>query len=222
MTQRQLPLPLETAPAAYERADFLVGASNAAALEEIDRWPDWPNRMLFLSGPEGSGKTHLGQIWRRMSGAGQARGSALTVEAVPGLLAPGALLVDAADEITDEPALFHLINHARECGASLLLLSRKPPEQFGASRPDLASRLCAMARASLLPPDDELLACLLAKRLSDRQLGPVPAEVVRYMVERIERSHEAVERAARALDEESLGRPKGLSIAAARAALARL
>jgi chromosomal replication initiation ATPase DnaA len=131
-------------------------------------------------------------------------------------------LLDKADEIRDEPALFHLINLAREAGTFVLLLSRTPPEEMDIDRPDLASRLGGLARVALAPPDEAMLADLLVKRLSDRQLSPVPDEVIAYVIPRIGRSHAAVERAARALDEESLGRPGGLTLKAARAAMARL
>jgi chromosomal replication initiation ATPase DnaA len=49
---RQLTLDLEHAES-YARDDFLGGPSNAAALTLIDSWPDWPNRVVALIGPEG-------------------------------------------------------------------------------------------------------------------------------------------------------------------------
>ena len=53
----------------FAREDFLPGASNADALNMIERWPDWPDRVLALVGPEGAGKSHLAAIWAEMSGA---------------------------------------------------------------------------------------------------------------------------------------------------------
>jgi len=41
------------------REDFIVGASNAAALGFIESWPDWPARVCAIWGPSGSGKTTL-------------------------------------------------------------------------------------------------------------------------------------------------------------------
>ena len=43
--------------------DFLEGPANEAALSLIESWPDWPNRIMLLVGPEGSGKSHLAAIW---------------------------------------------------------------------------------------------------------------------------------------------------------------
>ena len=39
------------------------------ALALVDSWPDWPNRIMLLVGPEGSGKSHLAAIWAEQAGA---------------------------------------------------------------------------------------------------------------------------------------------------------
>ena len=51
---RQLALALDHRES-FDREDFLPGAGNAAALALIDRWPDWPARVIALTGPEGAG-----------------------------------------------------------------------------------------------------------------------------------------------------------------------
>ena len=51
------------------RDDFLEGPANAAGLALIDCWPDWPNRIMMLVGPEGAGKSHLAAIWAEQAGA---------------------------------------------------------------------------------------------------------------------------------------------------------
>src|SRR6478752_10015398 len=65
---RQLALALDHAES-LAREDFLAGPSNAAALDLIERWPDWPSRTVLLRGPEGAGKSHLAAIWARQAGA---------------------------------------------------------------------------------------------------------------------------------------------------------
>ena len=42
---------------------FSSARANAAALALVERWPDWPARIVVLVGPEGSGKSHLAAIW---------------------------------------------------------------------------------------------------------------------------------------------------------------
>src|SRR5205807_9919316 len=65
---RQLAIDLPPRPA-HGRADFLVSECNRAALERIDRWPDWPGRRLVLYGPGSSGKSHLAPLWCAERGA---------------------------------------------------------------------------------------------------------------------------------------------------------
>ena len=65
---RQLAFALSHAES-LTRDDFLEGPANAAGLALIDAWPDWPNRVMMLVGPEGSGKSHLAAIWADEAGA---------------------------------------------------------------------------------------------------------------------------------------------------------
>ncbi|HEY0911285.1 MAG TPA: chromosomal replication initiator DnaA, partial [Bradyrhizobium sp.] len=88
---RQLALALPHAES-LSRDNFLEGPANAAALALIDSWPDWPNRVMLLVGPEGSGKSHLAAIWAEQAGARSISAHALTVAEVPGSLATGALV----------------------------------------------------------------------------------------------------------------------------------
>ncbi|HET7492948.1 MAG TPA: chromosomal replication initiator DnaA, partial [Bradyrhizobium sp.] len=90
---RQLALVLPHAES-FTREDFLGGPANAAGLALVDGWPDWPNRIMLLLGPEGSGKSHLASIWAEQAGARAISAHALTAPAVPGALATGAIVVE--------------------------------------------------------------------------------------------------------------------------------
>src|SRR6476469_7572472 len=110
------------------RDNFLEGPANAAGLALVDSWPDWPNQIMLLVGPEGSGKSHLAAIWAEEAGARSTSAHALTAAAVPDALATGALVVEDLKAATcDERALFHLLNLAREDQAFVLLTARTPP-----------------------------------------------------------------------------------------------
>src|ERR1700750_1897731 len=76
------------------RDNFLEGPANEAALALIESWPDWPNRVMLLVGPEGAGKSHLAAIWAEQAGARLTSAHALTATAVPGELATGALVIE--------------------------------------------------------------------------------------------------------------------------------
>ena len=198
------------------RDNFLEGPANAAGLALVDSWPDWPNRIMLLIGPEGSGKSHLAAIWAEQSGARSISAHALTAAAVPGALATGALVVeDLKSSDFDERALFHLINLAREDEVSVLVTAREPPSTFQIELRDLRSRLRAVPAVSLLPPDDQLFRALIVKFCADRQLA-VDEAVVSYLTTRIERSFAAVRQAVELLDSEALrlGRPVTRALAA--------
>ena len=77
--------------------DFLVSRSNEAAVEMIDRWPDWPHPASLVAGPQGSGKSHLANVWRLRSGAGSVTAAALHDAAVAALEPGAALVVEDLD-----------------------------------------------------------------------------------------------------------------------------
>jgi chromosomal replication initiation ATPase DnaA len=198
------------------RDNFLEGPANVAGLALVDAWPEWPNRIMLLVGPEGSGKSHLAAIWADESGARSISAHALTAAAVPGALATGALVVeDLKPADFDERALFHLMNLAREDGACLLMTAREPPSAFPFELRDLRSRLRAVPTVSLLAPDDALFRALIVKFCADRQLA-VDEAVVGYLASRIERSYAGIRHAVEFLDAEALrlGRPVTRALAA--------
>ena len=198
------------------RDNFLEGPANEAGLALIDRWPEWPNRIMLLVGSEGSGKSHLAAIWAEQAGARSISAHALTATAVPGALATGALVVeDLKSPDVDERALFHLMNLAREEEAFVLITARIPASALQFELRDLRSRLRAVPTVSLLPPDDQLFRALIVKFCADRQLA-VDETVVSYLATRIERSYAAVRQAVELLDTEALrlGRPVTRALAA--------
>jgi chromosomal replication initiation ATPase DnaA len=198
------------------RDNFLEGPANEAALALIERWPDWPNRIMWLAGEEGSGKSHLATIWAERSGARVISAHAITAASVPDALATGALVVeDLKADGFDERALFHLMNLAREDAAFVLMTARAPPSVFEIELRDLRSRLRAVPVVSLASPDDLLFRALIVKFCADRQMA-VDESLVGYLASRIERSYAAARRAVEFLDTEALrlGRPVTRALAA--------
>lgn len=202
---RQLVLDLPHRPA-LGREDFLVAGSNAAAVAMIDLWPQWPSHAVVLVGPPGSGKSHLVEVWRQRSGAVRCEAEALRRSDVPQLLATGALAVeDAPGRTPDETGLFHLINLARQTGATVLFTATEPPPRWPLKLPDLVSRLKAAPVTELGTPDDTLLRGVLVKLFADRQLA-VEEAVVSYLMVRMPRSLEAARLLVAEIDRRALER----------------
>jgi chromosomal replication initiation ATPase DnaA len=211
---RQLALALDHV-VSFAREDFLAGPSNAAALATIERWPDWPDRVLALTGPEGSGKSHLAAIWSQAAGARFVAARALETADLPATLVTGALVVeDLAENRFDERALFHLLNLAREQRAFVLLTAQRPATTWRVGIADLASRLRALPSVALMVPDDALLRAVIVKLFADRQLA-VDAGLTSYLATRIERSFAGARSAVEALDREALSRQRPVTRALA-------
>lgn len=212
---RQLAFALPHAES-FSRDDFLDGPCNAAGLALIERWPDWPSRVMMLVGAEGSGKSHLAAIWAKDAGARITAAHTLTAATVPTELATGALVVEDVDPASvDERALFHLLNLAREHEAFVLMTARRPPSSFEIGLRDLRSRLRALPVVTLDQPDDGLFRALIVKFGVDRQMQ-LDEAVVSYLASRLERSFVAARKAVARLDTESLrlGRPITRALAA--------
>jgi chromosomal replication initiation ATPase DnaA len=220
MAAAQLPLNLPHV-AGSDRADLVESTANRAAIDLIDAWPGWPSPVAVLVGPRGSGKSHMGRVWARLSEA----------DIVPAREASGLdhgepvsrnfLIEDVRPGMVPERALFHLLNHVRSEHGHCLLTSRSRPSAWAVALPDLASRLRAAAVVEIGLPDDELLSRVLFKLLSDRQIVVDPA-ILAHSVARMPRSLGAASRLADLIDAESLSRGQPVTRAVVNAALARI
>lgn len=212
----QLPLDLPYRPA-LGRSDFLVSDCNSAALGWIERWPDWPARVLVMHGPPGCGKSHLAELWRHRTGAALVPGRELGGLDPTVLAARPAVVVDDAANAPERP-LLHLYNCCVEAGTSLLVVAESAPAVWQIALPDLASRLRAAHAAAIALPDDALLGAVLVKHFRDRQVR-VPPAVIAFLVPRMERSFASAAVLAHRLDRLALGAGRPITLKLARRAL---
>lgn len=215
-------------PPSVAAEDFIVTEANRAAVAWIERYPRWPAPLLALSGPAGSGKSHLAQVWRARTQAAALDPRALDPVTLPQALGDArAVLLDfAAADLAqgggfDERALLHLYNLLAERAGRALVLARDPPSRWRVALADLRSRLLAAPAASIGAPDDALLSAVLGKLFADRQLRAEPG-VIEYLARNMERSLEAAGRVVAAIDREALAQRRAPSVILAKAVLAAM
>ncbi len=184
----QLPLDLTHAPD-FSASSFVSGDCNAESLTALVNMPKWANRILALTGPKGSGKTHLGHIF-----VDQYNGVSLDGRNVfvPKPEWHGrALWIDNA-RYADEYTLFTLINLAITSDITgLLLCDRNAPSEWNVQIPDLQSRLRNVQIIHLEEPDDILLSAILKKLFKDRGLK-VSGALISYLLANTDRSVNAL------------------------------
>ncbi len=188
----QIALPLS---AAYRGARRIVlSNANAHIAEALADPSNWPFRTAVLTGPPRSGKSLFARWF-----TGSRRGVAL----------------DDAQRM-DETALFHRWNRAQEEGTALLLIGGEPPWRI--TLPDLRSRLGAALQLEIGQPDDAMAAELLVALAEQRGL-PLGEGAAAYLVPRIGRSFEQIERIVSEIDRLSLERKAPATHSIWRAAL---
>ena len=110
--------------------------------------------------------------------------------------------------------MFHLLNIA-QTGVSLLMTARVPPRAWQTDLPDLRSRLNALRVVEVATPDDAVLAKLMDKFFRERNIRP-EADVIPYLVRRIERSSAAAYDIVARIDEAADIQRRGITRTLAR------
>lgn len=190
----QLPLPI----AWGEHGDagrLLMTSANAAAIALLRDWPRWPAPATLLVGPPRSGRSLLGRLF---------------------LAESGGELIDDADRVAEEQ-LFNRWNLARDSGRPLLLIAREAPPLWSVALPDLRTRLATAAVARIAPPDETIAAALIAHGL-DRAGSAYASGLPEFLARRVTRCYETIDSLVAALNAESLGSGRKLTIATVRGA----
>jgi DnaA family protein len=187
----QIPLQLE--PRRPDRFEDFVAGPNQNIFLAVRQLLEEPGSSLFLSGPQGSGKSHL---LNALCHAAREKGlgafyialKQLPEEAAAGLAGLQGLDLVCVDDLdgvagnsTWENALFTCFNEVRSANGRLVVSSRSPLSslQFGLS--DLESRLAWGLRLNLQSLDDDGKLQVLRRRA--QALGiELPQDVQHYLI----------------------------------------
>ncbi|MFN7039017.1 MAG: HdaA/DnaA family protein [Alphaproteobacteria bacterium] len=201
----------------YSNEDYIVSVSNQAAIQTINNWPNWGNRLyhniLLIYGVEGCGKTHLSHIWQRKSNAKFLSKLAFYQYSPNELLdRTDCYIIEDFEEWIDlEIKLLHLLNLIIEKKKFLLITMNTRPRAISIKLLDLSSRLYSFPNIEISAPDDELLSKILLKYFADRHLR-VNTQIINYMLPRIERSFANLKKFVEALDKKSLVEKRNITI----------
>lgn len=176
-------------------ADFagFVSAGNEQVLAALRALPSAQSQSMMLTGPAGSGKSHLLQA---ACGHVSAQGGtavyiplrehiAGAAEQLDGLEALSLVAIDDVECLAGdrrwEERLFHCYNRIRECDGRLLVAARVAPPALNLGLADLTSRLQALLRWRVSPPDDARRHQILAQMVARRGLD-LPARSAEYLL----------------------------------------
>ncbi|MFO1243467.1 MAG: hypothetical protein U1E36_09795 [Rickettsiales bacterium] len=208
---KQLALQLGASGTSFRAEDYLITAANRQAYHTVMQ-SEWPAFYALLSGPAGSGKTHLAMAWATANHAHYTQASILHDAFVSTWQAqPEPLVIDRLETLNEEKLLFHMLNLAKETGTPVLVSGQSTALQR-IMLPDLKSRLAAAPQAIVEEPDDELMRGLFIKHFSDKQLQISP-DILQYLVNHVERSGTAVDQCVHVIDQQALEKKQKISIA---------
>jgi len=192
----QIPLPLE--PSRADRFDDFIAGPNENVVLALKHLLEEPGGSIFLSGPSGSGKSHL---LNALCHAARANGlgafyialDRLPVEAAAGLEGLHSLDLVCVDDLHSvagnpvwENALFRCFNEVRSSRGRLAVSSRLALSKLQIGLPDLRSRLAWGLRLKLESSDDDGKLQVLRQRAI--ALGiELPEDVQRYLIKHSKR-----------------------------------
>ena len=218
-------LPLEVGLADYARFESFFAGPNAAALHALTEAATTKTRaVVWLSGTDGVGKTHLLQACVNAANDGGYRAAyfplgadnGLVPEVMDGMGTLDLICVDDVDQVAGhaewERQLFLLFESVKAGGNRLLMSAAQAPAHCRFDLPDLASRFSSAAafRIKSLTDDEKLKALQL--RASWRGFS-LPDDVAGYLLRRVDRSTGSLFALLDRLDREALVAKKKMSVA---------
>jgi len=195
--------------------DYIITNSNNLAFDLILKIYKDKEVIGIISGPPYSGKSHLCKILLDLMSDKRC----LLVDKIQDNLlnkinSNDLIIIENIDTVkfdSSEENLFHIINIVRQNKKKLLLTSRVPIASIDIDLKDLRSRLDAIFEAKIKEPDDKLMEYIIVKIFNDRQITANP-KIVSYLMKRLDRSYEGINKFLDLIDNFSLEKGKRISI----------
>ena len=194
-------------PSKLDIENFYVSKPNIDAYNYVTS----NNKIItqtIIFGPNKSGKTHLGLIWKNNNNAIIFNDKKYEYA----LNNRKNIFIDNFFDNLDEEQLFHIINHCINHNLKILLTSNKSLNDYKFKYLDLSSRLKSFNFININIPNDELILNLLIKLLSDKQIIIHNSEIFSFILKRINRTYENIYRLVEKIDKLSLEKKRQLTI----------
>ena len=208
MSQLTFKFPFKTS---YFEKDFYVSSNNFAVYKLIESWPNWPDKLVNIYGPTGSGKTHLSNILKKKMNSAYLESSTIKKDLISEMENYNCIIIDNYNKNIEEKTLYSILNHSKQLDKFVVINSYKTISEIKVSLKDLHSRLKSFITYGIDLPTDALLRVILTKSFSDKQIE-INSKILEYILKNIERSYEKVFKFVKDIDNESLSSGKSINI----------
>ena len=155
-------------------SDFILGNHNIETYNYIRQFSNWSNKIIFLNGPDGSGKNHICKFWQSFSNAVKIElfndneknlnqilesNNCFIIENLEIYFSRKYILrnLDNHDFECLQKTIFSILDHVINENKFLLISSEITAVDMNITLADLKSRLMSFATLKLKTPDDQAL-----------------------------------------------------------------
>ena len=187
-----------------DHLDFYVNGTNRLSFNIISN-----NKYdkILLIGPEKSGKSILGKIWKYNNNAIYYNKNFEDL-----INSDHNIIIDQLNSTSTEEELFHLINYCDTKKLKILIISSLELNNLKFKTLDLISRLKTFVNANILNPDDDMLLNILTKLFIEKQFIINGEEIFEFIIRRTNRTYADIIYLVQKLDKLSLEKKRQLTI----------